>query len=152
MKKQWQPHFLGLLMVLVISQTLFAQQNKMKLVSSIQTIEEIFGLVYPGNQTGVHMTMSGMVEEWDSTFHFTMRYDLREIDLSMAEIVQDETGMELYIDLLCKQQQNCIKLTAQGRKPSYYSSAQAFAMPASEERKLAEILIHLRIIQQNLSR
>lgn len=90
MKKQWQPHFLGLLMVLVISQTLFAQQNKMKLVSSIQTIEEIFGLVYPGNQTGVHMTMSGMVEEWDSTFHFTMRYDLREIDLSMAEIVQDE--------------------------------------------------------------
>lgn len=134
------------------SLNLFGQQNKIKLVSAINTVEEIFAEVYPGNHTGIHISVSGMVEEWDSTYRYTMRYDLRDIDLQLAAIVENTTNKELYIELICIQQQNCIQLTEQGKGHRYYNNAQAFAMPASEERKLEEILLKLKLIQQNLGR
>ncbi len=141
-----------MLLYTALSHHVFAQQNKIKLVSAINAVEEIFGLVYPGNRMGVNISVSGMIEEWDSTYRYTMRYDLRDIDLSLATVVENTASKELYIDLVCKQQQNCIKLTEQGKGHRYYSSAQAFAMPVSEERKIEEILLYLHSIQQNLSR
>jgi hypothetical protein len=150
--KRFRIFCFGMLVFTGASLTLFGQQNKIKLVSAINTVEEIFAEVYPGNHTGIHISVSGMVEEWDSTYHYTMRYDLRDIDLSLATVVENKASKEMYIDLLCKQQQNCIKLTEHGKGHRYYSNAQAFAMPASEERKLEEILLQLKLIQQNLGR
>lgn len=141
-----------MIMIALASHHGFAQQNKTNLVSAINAVEDIFGLVYPGNRMGVHISVNGMIEEWDSTYRYTMRYDLRDIDLSLATVVENKASKELYIDLVCKQQQNCIKLTEQDKGHRYYSSAQAFAMPVSEERKIEEILLYLHSIQQNLSR
>lgn len=132
--------------------SLTAQDVLVRRAKAINMVEQLFSFAVPDSLTGVHIVMNGMVEEWDSLSQFSIRYQLREMDLQQAEIMHFEEANEVALLLPCMQNDNCVKLTDFSKKQKYYSSVHAFTMPGNKERVLAEILELLKEIRTTLPR
>lgn len=135
-----------------VSPRLQAQDVLVKRATAINMVEQLFSFAVADSQTGVHITMNGMVEEWDSLSHFSIRYQLREMDLQQAEIMHFEAANEVALLLPCMRNEYCVKLTGGNNKQKLYSSVHAFTMPGNKERALAEILDMLKEIRSTWPR
>ncbi len=148
---QGKPIIMLLLVLFSFMQT-YAQESRIGIVKSINTIESIFEDAYPDGKSGIHITTSGIVEEWDSTYLFRLVYNLRDIDLAKSEVEAQFERNELAILLVCRHGDNCVKVLEGSAKARFYHQFYGFTLPGNRQRDLNEVLLQLIEIQKKLPR
>lgn len=141
-----------LVVFMLIGQAVHAQYSasQVKMVNAMRTFDGLMAVSYPEGDARCQITKDGVVEQWDSTFTVRFAFDLRDIDLEKAEVVQVEKSDYYAIFLPCRFDQNCIERATTGKKTKYFRSTNAFLMPAMKQKQLASLIDALVNIQRLL--
>ncbi len=126
------------------------EAQRLQVVTSVQQIQDLFEISLDGDRkSGVNISRQGHVVEWDSVSGFRLQYQLTEMDLDKAEIIDVESNAAA-IQVGCLYEENCISLTGRAKKTSYYNNASIFSVPIEKKQNLYLILRKLKQLKKAL--
>lgn len=145
---------IGLILILLVfligSLSAQSQSERLKLAMSIESAEKIF---YDGASTrnaSCHITNSGQIAEIDSTFSYILKYNLKEIDLELSEIVEMTNPDAVALLIRCKKNERCIQFKSFGKRERSYPSFEVFVRDGTDKTNFELLLLQLKEIQRIL--
>lgn len=147
-----QYRFVLLLGMLFFGNVAIAQTEaqRLQVVTSIQQIQDLFEISLGDDQgSGVNISRQGHVVEWDSVSGYRLQYQITDMDLDRAEII-DVESTEAAIQAGCLYEENCISLAARAGKIAYYNNASIFSVPIEKKQNLYLILRKLKQLKKAL--
>ncbi|MDO8897424.1 MAG: hypothetical protein Q7V19_07215 [Bacteroidales bacterium] len=145
-----QKNFVSLLFLIVfLTGTLPAQNqsDRLKLAMAIESAETIFYEGASGRNASCHITYAGQITETDSTYNYSLTYNIKEIDLDLTEIVELTDPDSVALLLKCKRNERCIQYKPFDKKERSHPSFEVFVKDGTDKTSLETLLFHLKEIQ-----
>jgi hypothetical protein len=127
------------------------QSDRLKLAMAIESAETIFYEGASGRKASCHITFTGQITETDSTYNYSLTYNIKEIDLDLTEIMELTDPDSVALLLRCKRNERCIQYKPFGKKERSQPSFEVFVKDGTDKNSLETLLFHLKEIQLILS-
>ena len=137
--------------VIAISVSLGAQSNADQLRKA-QIIDSVQMLFYKGvaeRNASLQLGRNGILTETDSTYGYSLSFDLTDVDFGNAMIVKVGDDSALGITLTCKMHARCFAYKAFGRRQKYLLQVNALIDDRGDERTLQimlDLLMRLQVL------
>ncbi|MBS4059736.1 MAG: hypothetical protein KG029_05015 [Bacteroidetes bacterium] len=127
------------------------RSNRLKLAMAIESSEKIFFEGASDRNASCHITFTGQITETDSTYGYSLTYNLKEIDLDQTEIVNLSDPDAVALLVRCKSNERCIQFKPFDKKQRSYPSFEVFVKDGTDKTTLESLLLHLKEIQLIIS-